>query len=110
MRLPCKGTIDVWRNKEKYYTERLQNLIKKFPEEFTDDYKTYPNGLAHDIQEFRREWYDKAKNDKMLNVAIYFIKINGHLSLAFTDARIKISELIKDYTVYDFGQGCCPPQ
>lgn len=100
------GTLDEWVAKEKNYVQRRGILIDRFPLAFRNDFK---NGLAHEIKELNYEWYEKAKGDKMTDVAIHFILAKGHLSLAFTDARIDINNLRKDYVIYDFGGGCCPP-
>lgn len=101
------GTLDEWVAKEKNYVQRRGVLIGRFPLVFRKDFE---NGLAHEIEELNNEWYKKAKEDGMTYVAIHFILAKGHLSLAFTDARIDINSLRKDYVIYDFGQACCPPQ
>lgn len=98
--------LDEWIRKETSYIQRREILIKRFPNVFRKDFS---NGLAHEMGELNAEWYKKAKDDGMTDVAVFYIIAQGHLSLAYVDARIDINSLRKDYVIYDFGGACCPP-
>lgn len=99
--------ITNWRTKESNYRARRDNLVRGNSIEFKND---YVHGVAHEIKKMRYEWFDNAVKNGMKNVAAYFIKIDGHLSVAYTNANVELWGLDDEFVGYDFGQGCCPPQ
>lgn len=95
-----------WRKKENNYRVRRSKLITGDSNEFKND---FPHGIAHEIDEFRKEWFSIAENNGMTEVAIYFIKFGGVGTVAYADARITEDTLSSNFEVYDFGGACCPP-
>ncbi len=78
--------ITNWRAKESNYRARRDNLVRGNSVEFKND---YVHGVAHRIEKMKHDWFDNAVKNGMTNVAAYFIKINGHLSVAYTGLSYK---------------------
>lgn len=105
------NSVENWRLKENNYVIRVNKLLStpSGRNEFLLDSRVFENGISHEIQELRDEWLDSAIDGGMTHIACYFIKVNNHLSVAFTDARLNLQIATLSYVVYDFGGGCCPP-
>lgn len=97
--------INSWRVKEANYRARRDKLVNINPNIFKYE---KPHGIAHTSLEFKTEWFDAATDDKMTDVAIYFIVFPYHTTVAFVDARIDLNTLLDQYVIYDQGTGCCP--